>query len=144
MFPPSLTASRGSPYDRNHEARKVQAMQRLTAFLCLIVLLLSPALCQAKAADGLERSLGEMVERGVIEPVNADEGDDLSSPLVKAETGQSLSLDRLAVPSLDTFIPALVPSTPLPFDALTRTPGAASWPLAPAPQRHAWLQVFRF
>jgi hypothetical protein len=126
--------------------RKVQAMRRFATQLSFLALLLGPLVCQADAAEGLTRSLAELVAPNVIEPCEQAEGDGFGIGSIPAEIVDGGSLvDHSASSPLDSLL--VVPSSPTGCRlSLNHSPALQSslWPIGPALRRQAGLQVFLF
>jgi hypothetical protein len=139
-----LTGARNQANNRIGYWRNPQAMRRIVLLGCSLVILAGPFLCQAEAAEVFARSLSELIDRNVIEPVEpADDCYCLSGASLQAESGGG---DVWAAPSaswLDRLTPALW-TAGLGEEDCERLPGEAQWPPSPARLRQAFLQIFLF
>jgi hypothetical protein len=115
-------------------------MRRILTLTYVLLTTVTPLLHQAEAAEGLARSLSELVAHGVIETTEA-ECDGLSISSTKVEPGPATDPHWLGDPAPNTFALAFAP-----LPALSR-PDASDLsfqPLAPAQRCQAYLQVFLF
>jgi hypothetical protein len=116
-------------------------------WLCLLVVLACPLLCQAKLAYGLELSLAE-IGRNVLESAQEEAEEDYDGcELVAVGANAPLGIDTLAVfpAAFDFLLP--IPSFNLPpstLNAVRHRHGQWHWPPPTARKRHAMLQTYLF
>jgi hypothetical protein len=120
-------------------------VRRSAILLSLLAALSGTPLRQAEAADDLSRSLAELFQPNVIEPVDGGVGDDSGVATLEAPGQAGVEVDRspgsepvLPLCPAPPLVPALSPNGSRPL----RQP--EPWPLSSTRQRHAWLQVFLF
>ncbi len=120
-------------------------MQRLTAWLCLLIVLANPMVTQARVAYGLAKSLSE-AGRDVLESSQEDEDEEYDGSDITAVTAANVrgvfdsSLSLSAHFELLAAIPALCSSVDLGF--VLRSEGRVYRPPPTVRERLASLQSF--
>jgi hypothetical protein len=120
---------------------EVPAVWRSTLLpLALLAALTGTPLRQAEAAADLARSLAELDQGHVIEPVDGGVGDESDATVLKAGHDAGPVLSTLPPATLD----ALAPTLPPPLDLAPAPDGRPPRPPSATARRLARLQRYRF